>query len=210
MNTSTLPVPAPVPAVPAKAKAKAKAPAKAPKTLPTEVAKAITDRVKILGAADTAQEKAIDLMVASNIMPEMFVAPKKGEDRAFYDSLKVAVIAGFPPIAQNLLIADISTLVKTEHAGETAHEKLKPTTGNRKYWQQQIGSRINDFKVSLQNRLAKKNDPEGSVKKKTTLEERIIRDIKKYVDDVKKAEKFRGDAVKMIASLNACLQYVNE
>jgi hypothetical protein len=206
MNVSTLPAPAAT--APTKAKAKAKA--ETLKTLPVDVAAAITAHVKGLMEIEKGEMKLVDLMVIKRIKPEMLAAPEKGKDRTFYESVRTAVVAGFPPIAQSLLTADAKTLVKTEHAGKSAQDKLKPTTGNRAYWQKQIGSKINDLKESLENRLAKKNNPEGSVKKKTTLEQRIIRDLKKYASDVKKAAAFKGDAVKMIASLNACLQYVNE
>jgi hypothetical protein len=208
MNVSTLPAPAAT--APTKAKAKAKAKAETLKTLPADVAAAITAHVKGLMEIEKGEMKLVDLMVIKRIKPKMLVAPEKGKDRTFYESVRIAVVAGFPPIAQSLLTADAKTLVKTEHAGESAQDKLKPTTGNRAYWQKQIGSKIKDLKVSLENRLAKNTNPQSAGKKKTTLEQRIIRDLKKYASDVKKAEAFKGDAVKMIASLQACLQYVNE
>ena len=39
--------------------------------------------------------KVVDGFIADGVTPEMLVAPKKGQDRAFYDQLCEAIVAGF-------------------------------------------------------------------------------------------------------------------
>ena len=86
---------------------------------------------------------------------------------------------GLPARAKKLLDTDKSKLEKADF--DKTRDKLDKTTGNKRYWQQQIGAKIGD----VANALAKLEKPKGKDKKsteKTTLTFR--QDIEQRLDEV--------------------------
>ena len=145
--------------------------------------------------ADDAKGKAIDALYADGIKPEHMLAPKdKDADRSFYASLETAVVSGFTATNQALLKKDVKTL----------NEKQK---GERRYWQQQIASKIKDMRNSLQRRIDKANASEDgeaqtnsasweSAKRKALTdiiaqakkkESTTIKDLVKFIQDLESA-----------------------
>ena len=129
-------------------------------TIPAAMAQAITAAVKSDVKTDGLRLKAVDLLEASGVQPEWLKAPVKGAGDAivtvdgltfthieFHDYVKRAVTSGFSASVQRLL--DLPA--KSVQPGMKA---------DRKYWQQQIGSKVKDLRSSLSKRL--NPAPEGN------------------------------------------------
>lgn len=119
----------------------------------------LTATIRDLGKSDTAAQKVNDALQIAKVSvvdqcremgltSNAFVSPKNGGTLTAlqYDKLKTAVITGyFPQTAIKMLQADPASLKK--------EEKVAPygarTTGNRRHWQMQIGSRMKDVKNLL-------------------------------------------------------------
>jgi hypothetical protein len=142
--------------------------------------------------------KVIDSLVADGIVHTAMLAPKKGEDRTFYASLEVAVIAGFTAAAQAMLDADVKSLPEVDDSRAKLNRDLK-CKGNRRYWQQQVGSKIKDYR----NGVEKRNTPEDSdgANDKTTFDSRLKRDLTKYIAQIEKLEASSFSVVDMLKYL---------
>tara|TARA_X000001388_G_scaffold61401_1_gene46954 strand:- start:1030 stop:1761 length:732 start_codon:yes stop_codon:yes gene_type:complete len=119
----------------------------------------LTATIRDLGKSDTAAQKvndALDIAKVSvvdqcremGLTSSAFVTPKNGGTLTAiqYDKLKTAVVKGyFPQPAIAMLQADPKALAK----GEAVAPYRARTNGNRRYWQMQIGSRMNDVKGLL-------------------------------------------------------------
>lgn len=144
--------------------------------------------------ASRAMAKVVDTLIADGIAPEMLEAPKKDQDRTFYDSVCGAVIAGFTTTVQSLLAKETKSL-SDEQKGE------------KRYWQQQIGSKVKDIRNSLKRRLAKDEESDGA-NSTSTLESRLVRDLGKYVAQLQKVEGFKGDVAGVIKDLQSAIARV--
>jgi hypothetical protein len=141
-----------------------------------------------------AMRKVVDALIADGIMPEMLMAPKGDQDRAFYDSVCDAVVAGFTTTVQGLLVKETKSL----------NEEQK---GEKRYWQQQIGSKVKDIRKSLTSRLAKDEESEGA-NNTSTLESRLVRDLGAYITKLQKVEGFKGDVAGVIKDLQSAIARV--
>jgi hypothetical protein len=163
------------------------------KQVSIEVRNAIATGVSKSLAGQRAMGKAVDALQADGVTVEMLTAPKKDQDRAFYDSVCAAVVAGFTATVQDLLTKETKTL---------SDEKK----GEKRYWQQQIGSKVKDLRNMLQRRLD--SEDEGGAGSTSTLESRIKRDLTKYIAQLEKVEAFKGNVVELIKCLKSGLVYV--
>jgi hypothetical protein len=152
-------------------------------------AKAIATYSSKDAATDKAKHAAVDVLVADGVSPEMIRAPKKGLDRSFYESVCAAVVAGFEGPIRTLLAMDINAVPDNKKV-------------IRKYWQQQIGSKVKDLRNALQRRS---DSGDGKEKKESTLESRIVRDLSKYITQLQKAEGFKGDLVGVIKDMQSAI-----
>ena len=122
------------------------------KALSAATAKAVADYTNATTRTNAQRGKLLDMLHADGVTSDMLVSPAKGEDRTFFDSVKAAVVAGFTAQVQALLRKDAKTLKDAQ--------KIE-----RKYWQQQIGSRVSDLKSGLAKReaalAATEDDGEG-------------------------------------------------
>ena len=150
-----------------------------------------------------AMGKAVDALQADGVTVEMLTAPKKDADRTFYDSVCAAVVAGFTATVQDLLGKETKTLKKTDGPSESKREH---TTGNKRYWQQQIGSKVKDLRNMLQRRLDA--EEEGGANEKSTLEARIKRDLTKYITQLQKVEAFKGDVAGVIKAMQSAVAFI--
>jgi len=164
------------------------------KQVSKQVAQVIAAAVAKKLAADKSTALVIDALVADGVTPEMMRAPKKDGDRTFYASLESAVVAGFTATAQALLKKETKTLSDSQKS-------------DKRYWQQQIGSKIKDFRNALQRRMDK-GEGEGGAGNTSTLEARIKRDLTKYVAQLEKVEQFSGNVVELVKCLKSALVYV--
>lgn len=164
--------------------------------LKTETAKNIKTFVEKGRSADDAKVKAIDALYADGIKPEHMLAPKDKEaDRSFYASLETAVVAGFTATNQALLKKDVKTL----------NEKQK---GERRYWQQQIASKIKDMRNALQRRIDKANaEANGDAQTNSASWESVKRkDLAKIISQAKSKESTTiKDLAKFIQDLESAL-----
>jgi hypothetical protein len=163
------------------------------KQVSSVVREAIATGVSKSLAGQRAMGKAVDALQADGVTVEMLTAPKKDQDRTFYDSVCSAVVAGFTATVQDLLKKDTKTL----------NEEKK---GEKRYWQQQIGSKVKDLRNMLQRRLdAEEGDGPND---KSTLESRIKRDLSKYITQLEKVEAFKGNVVELVKCLKSGLAHI--
>ena len=138
-----------------------------------------TDKMKV---------KTLDILQSEGLVSADFVSPEKGQDRALYDGLKAAVVFGFEVKVQTLLVKETKTLDDDAKA-------LK------KYWQQQIGSKMKDLKNGLAKREKIEDGDEGEGV--ATFESRLKRDLTKYIAQIEKGEAFEFTVVDMLKYLKS-------
>ena len=165
------------------------------KTVSKQTSSVIAAAVAKKLAADKSMAQVVDALLADGITPDMMTSPKKDGDRTFYASLESAVIAGFSATVQGLLEKETKTLNDVQKS-------------DKRYWKQQIGSKIKDFRGALQRRLNQSEVSEGGAGNTTTLEARIKRDLAKYVAQLEKVEQFSGNVVELVKCLKSALVYV--
>jgi len=116
--------------------------------LSTAIRNAIAADVSAVERSAKARHAVIDLMVASKIKSTDFISPKSKDSGStatpeLFAELKAAIVAGFTAMDQ--------ALVKLE--SKAAIAALKPEKAARRtYVQQQIGSRMKDYKNALKRR----------------------------------------------------------
>ena len=156
--------------------------------------KTVLSAIRRGDAAKRAMALTIDAMVADGITEAHFAAKGIGDDSGFRETLKTAVIAAFPKRAQHLL----ATPVKALNAKSKA---------DRKYWQQQVGSKIGDFKAAFKRRVNPKTGDGANARTDdaTFLMERLAACIKRV-------QKIEGDApfcsVTVVDTLKAAIKAV--
>ena len=159
--------------------------------LTAETRKAIADGVSKSILGQRAMSKAADALQAQEVTSDMIVAPKKDQDRTFYESVCGAVVMGFTQTVQDLLGKDTKSLNETQKA-------------DKRYWQQQIGSKVKDLRNMLARRESASEGGDGA-NEKSTLESRIKRDLAKYIAQLEKVESFKGNVVDLIADLKSAI-----
>lgn len=152
------------------------------------ITKAARDKV----AGMTSTKALLDQMHADGVQPDDLLAPKGNADRTFYDGLKDAVVAGFSKNAQALLAADVK--------GLDDEQKV-----SRKYWQEQIGSILKDWKKGLQRRIDRENaaESDGAGTRKATPETIIRRELAALIE---RAEKLESSTIKDLPAFIAALK----
>ena len=138
--------------------------------------------------AEQGQTKAVDALFADGIVPADLESPAKGADRTAYDSFRFAIVTGFPADAKKLVQAD-----KAVAKGYTEAQKA-----DRRYWQQQIGSKLKDLRNSLSKRYEAKRIAEltpeqreaeaAEADSKATDSARLLRDVTAWINRLEKAE----------------------
>tara|TARA_R110000823_G_scaffold189881_1_gene321625 strand:- start:352 stop:885 length:534 start_codon:yes stop_codon:yes gene_type:complete len=89
--------------------------------------------------ATGAKESAAAALISQGVTADMLKAPAKGESRELYDGVKAAIVSGFSEEARALLLAKISELTEEQIYGRRG----------RRYWQQQIGSKLRDLRDQM-------------------------------------------------------------
>ena len=140
--------------------------------------------------ADKAKVKTLDILQSEGLTSADFVSPEKGQDRALYDGLKAAVVFGFEVKVQTLLVKETKTL-------DDNAKTLK------KYWQQQIGSKMKDLKNGLAKREKTEDGDEGEGEGVATFESRLKRDLTKYIAQIEKGEAFEFTVIDMLKYLKS-------
>ena len=152
----------------------------------------VTAHAKAAVKTDGLMTKACDAFKADGITVAMFAAADKSDKAVeFRDALKVAIIASFSMANQQLL--DIPTKGLSDN--KKAHKR---------YMQQQIGARVNDYKRGLERRLngpSKKGADQNRTTDRTFVEERLTAIIKRC----EKAEDATFDVVSVIETCRVAL-----
>jgi len=113
-------------------------------TLNAAIANAITETVSLSGKADRKLGSTIDLMVSEKMVSTDFVSPKSKTKTStaspeMFEQINAAIVAGFTKAAQQLLAKPTKSLEDADKA-------------EKRYWQQQIGAKRNDFETGLAKR----------------------------------------------------------
>jgi hypothetical protein len=140
--------------------------------------------------ADKAKTKAIDSLHADGVTASMLEAPAKGESTVLFDSVKVSIVSGFTVAIQGLLKKDSKTLSEQQKS-------------DKRYWQQQIGSKLKDLRRALTIREAQNADSNGAGADKASWES-----VKRTVlaDMIKQAQGKEASTIKDMASFIKDLQ----
>ena len=131
----------------------------------------IRDFVSISVTLNTKQTKMVDTLVADGVTHEMCFAPKGDAPREFYDSICEAVTLGFSKPAQKLLAFTRAEVKALSEAQKT----------ERRYWQQQTGSKVKDIRNALKKR---ESNPTGQNATKLELAKRAPEDALKRVTEL--------------------------
>ena len=113
-----------------------------------KVGKSVEEFSRAKTAAETKTGKALDDMHASGLKSTDTLSPNTKKDNGstaspeLYEGLKVCVVAGFSAYAQKLLKAPTKSLSDVDKSA-------------KKYWQEQIGARLNDIRKGLERREGK-------------------------------------------------------
>jgi hypothetical protein len=163
--------------------------------LSVEAGEAIASYVKGHEGQEKRDKKLLDILQAEGIQSSMLVAPK-GEDSAFYDAIKVAVIAGFDATKRKLLDTPAKGM---SDAQKDAKRKA----------QQSIGAYIGNIRRDLAKREEVGAGESGAPNKKSTFEARLKRDLSKYIAQIQalKGAAFPVDEmIKYLKSANALIK----
>lgn len=157
----------------------------------TAVAKAVSTSIR----ADKAGTTALDLLIADGFdKPTDFVSPKSQGSTVSveeFNAINDAIVLGFSADIQRLLAKPVKSLTDAQKT-------------SRRYWQQQIGARRNDFKRALQRRI---DAASGDGASRTRTIDEWFRDMAN--DGIKKcrnAESAPFDVSDMIAAMNTVLK----
>jgi hypothetical protein len=160
-------------------------------------AKLSTATINAIGAwagqsvkVDNAKVKAVDSLHADGVTAAMLVAPAKGESTVLFDSVKVSIVLGFSVATQALLKKD------TKGLSEAQKE-------SKRYWQQQIGSKLKDLRNALTRREAQGQESDGAGADKSTWESTKRKVLSEMIAQAQKKE---ASAIKDMASFIKDLQ----
>jgi hypothetical protein len=160
-------------------------------------AKLSTATINAIGAwagqsvkTDNSKTKAIDSLHADGVTAAMLVAPAKGESTVLFDSVKVSIVMGFTATVQALLKKD------TKGLSEAQKE-------SKRYWQQQIGSKLKDLRNALSRREAQGTESDGAGADKSTWE---ATKRKVLADMISQAQKKEASTIKDIGAFIKDLQ----
>lgn len=145
--------------------------------LPASVTKAVTDYSNVSVKAGNSLAKVLDACIKEGYHWTDLQAPKKGESRDVYDSFRFAIVQGFNSTVRKLLESPTKSLTEAKK-------------GEKKYWQQQIGSKMKDLRNALKKR---QESSESSARAPKALNTKLRELLDEVVERIQKAE---GDDIK--------------
>jgi hypothetical protein len=173
------------------------------KTITNTASHAIGQWVAAEVKADVTRTKAIDTIYADGLRAEDCTAPEKGADRTLYDSLRFAIVGGFPADVRKLLSYDKAVM----------KGKSEEVRADRRKWQQQIGSKLKDLKAALMRREeaeARSMMTEAELQAEAEAEQakasdsaRLLRDVTAWINRLEKAEATELPVVDCLKHLKA-------
>ena len=165
------------------------------RTLNTATQNKIASAVELGIKADKAGIAALDLLIADGFDKVTdYISPKSDGSTIHADewtALKAAVVLGFTKTNQALLAKPTKSLTETQKS-------------DKRYWQQQIGARIGDFKTQISKRLnADKSDGAGS--RNRPLDQRVRDNLNDVIKVCQSAEEPNFDVTEMVAKVKLAL-----
>ena len=164
------------------------------RTLSKQTRAAVSKAVQTSIRAAKEGAVALDALIADGFdKPTDFISPKsegstiKAEE---FKALNEAIVLGFAADIRKLLAKPVKSL----------SESQKTT---RRYWQQQIGARRNDFKRQLAKRLEPDSDEAGS--RNRTIDQRVRDDLNDALKVCQAAEEAPFDLTDMVKKIKAAL-----
>lgn len=167
------------------------------RTLNEQARNAIAKAVEAGIKADRATTRAVDLLIADGFdKPTDYQSPKGKESTVTveeWDQLKTAVTLGFTQTVQDLLTKPTKALSESEKT-------------NKRYWQQQINSRIGDFKKQVAKRLDAESDGAGAKPRGT--DQRVRDKLNEALKICEKSEDAGFDVPEMVKSIKSSLKLI--
>ena len=165
------------------------------RTLNTATQEKIASAVELGIKADKAGVAALDLLVADGFDKVTdYISPKSDGSTIQTDewtALKAAVVLGFTKTNQALLEKPTKSLTETQKS-------------DKRYWQQQIGARIGDFKSQISKRL-NANESDGAGSRNRPLDQRVRDNLNDVIKVCQTAEEATFDLTDMIAKIKIAL-----
>lgn len=167
------------------------------RTLNEQARNAIAKAVEAGIRADRATTRAVDLLIAEGFdKPTDYQSPK-GKDSTVtveeWDNLKAAVVMGFTQTVQDLLSKPTKALSETEKA-------------NKRYWSQQINSRIGDFKKQVAKRINVESDGAGAKPRGT--DQRVRDKLNEALKICEKSEDADFNVTEMVKAIKAAMKLI--
>jgi hypothetical protein len=149
--------------------------------------------------ADKAMTSALDTLAADGVQSTDFISPKKADSGStasveLFNSINSAIVSGFAANVQQLLEKNTKSLTETQKS-------------EKRYWQQQIGARRNDFKRAMEKR-ENVGATDSGAQRTRTAEQRIRDNLNDIIKVCQNAEDAKFDIVKMIEFAKAGLKLV--
>jgi hypothetical protein len=165
------------------------------RTLNTATQKKIASAVELGIKADKAGIAALDLLIADGFDKVTdYISPKSDGSTIHADewtALRSAVVMGFTKTNQALLEKPTKSLTETQKS-------------DKRYWQQQIGARIGDFKSQISKRL-NANESDGAGSRNRPLDQRVRDNLNDVIKVCQTAEEATFDLTDMIAKIKIAL-----
>lgn len=166
------------------------------KALNTATATRITAAVSASSKADKSMVSAIDTLIAEGFKSTDFISPKTKDTKStaseeLFEAINAAIIKGFPAPTQALLIKNTKSLSDSQKA-------------SKRYAQQQIGAKRNDFKSAMEKR--NKKEIEGSTSRTRTPDQRIRDSLNDILKVCAGLEEPKFDIIKMRAQVLAAIK----
>ena len=164
--------------------------------LNTATATRITAAVSASSKADKSMVSAIDTLIAEGFKSTDFISPKTKDTKStaseeLFEAINIAIIKGFPAPTQALLIKNTKSLNDQQKA-------------SKRYAQQQIGAKRNDFKSAMEKR--DKKEIEGSTSRTRTPDQRIRDSLNDILKVCASLEEPKFDIIKMRQQVLAAIK----
>ena len=167
------------------------------RTLNEQAQNAIAKAVEAGIRADRATTRAVDLLIAEGFdKPTDYQSPKGKESTVTveeWDALKGAVVMGFTQTVQDLLVKPTKALSESEKA-------------NKRYWSQQINSRIGDFRKQVAKRIGAEAGGAGPQSRST--DQRVRDSLNDILKVCEKSEEAGFDITEMVKAVKAALKLI--
>lgn len=166
-----------------------------------QISVAIRNYVSKTRSADNARTTVLDTLVSFGWKSTDLISPKSADSTATVDGfkwIKEQIVLGFT--------ADVQALL----ARETTKGLTQSTKDKRKYWQQQIGARLNDLKSGLKKREQAADDGAGGKARSffVIVDDKMAEWEKRVTSEVSDAD-LQKDLIKAMRQVQTLIRKAN-